>query len=91
MLVLHVVKGEDWRKEVEKSAEEILEALSKSLEALPAEEETYYLKELSRPLREDGVPSPEGERKAFRKRFLSLAPSVDEEGNLRTEAAGWTR
>ncbi len=84
-------RGEDWRREVERGAEEILQALSRSLEALPAEEETYYLPEFPRALREDGKPSSEGERAAFRKRLLSLAPSRDEEGNLRSEAAGWAR
>jgi len=84
-------KGEDWRREVERSAEEILQALSRSLEILTAEEGTYYLREFHQPLREDGKPSPKEEREAFRKRFLSLAPSKDEEGNLRVEAAGWAR
>lgn len=79
-----------WREEVEREAEEILRSLSRSLESLPAEEETYYLEERSS-LREDGKPSPQEERQAFRSRFLSLAPSRDEEGNVRAEEAGWTR
>ncbi len=84
-------RGEDWRREVERSAEEILRALSRSLEVLTAEGETYQLGEFHQPLREDGEPSPAEEREAFRKRFLSLAPSKDEEGNLKVEAAGWVR
>jgi hypothetical protein len=84
-------RGEDWRREVERSAEEILQALSKSLEILTAEKETYYLREFHQPLRENGKPSPAEEREAFRRRLLSLAPSRDEEGNLRAEAAGWVR
>jgi Asp-tRNA(Asn)/Glu-tRNA(Gln) amidotransferase C subunit len=84
-------RGEDWRREVERGAEEILQALSRSLEILTLEKETYYPGELHQPLREDGKPSPAEERESFRKGLLSLAPSKDEEGNLRVEAAGWAR
>jgi hypothetical protein len=84
-------RGEDWRREVERSAEEILQALSRSLEVLAVEKESYGPGEIHQPLREDGKPSPAEEREAFRERFLSLAPCRDEEGNLRVEAAGWAR
>ena len=78
-------------KEIERSAEEIVESFVKAAEGLPALEETYYSHELYNITRPDGKPSSSKERADFRKRFVSNMPGADEDGNLRVEVARWTR
>lgn len=77
-------------KEIERSAEEIVEDFVKASEGLPSVEETYYSHEARNVMRPDGKASPEGGRKDFRKMFIKIMPSSDDEGNLRVEVAKWT-
>lgn len=75
-------------KEIERSAEEIVESFVKAAEELPKLKETYYSQELYNIVRPDGEPSRE-ERAEFRKRFILIMPSADEQGNLKVEVAKW--
>lgn len=81
-------QGED---EVELSAEEIIKSFVEATKDMPSEVETYYSHEVYNVLRPDGEPSSDEVRRDFRRRFLSIAPAVDEEGNLRAEVARWTK
>ena len=76
-------------REIERSAEEIVESFVKAAERLPELKETYYSHEIYNITHPDGKPSSERERAEFRKRFAAIAPGVDEEGNLRVEVAKW--
>lgn len=78
-------------KEVERSAEEIVQEFIKAAEGLPSKRETYYSHELYNIMRPDGEPSPAGELREFRKLFLQITPGSDEGGNLRVEVARWAR
>jgi predicted Asp-tRNA(Asn)/Glu-tRNA(Gln) amidotransferase subunit C len=78
-------------KEIERSAEEIVESFARAAEALPKLKETYYGQETYNVVRPDGKPLPKRERSEFRKRFISIMPGSDEEGNLRVEVAKWAR
>lgn len=80
---------EDRLKEIEKSAEEIVEAFIKSSEGLPSLEETYYAHLKFNVMRPDKKPLQN--TSDFRERFLSIAPACDESGNLRVEAAKWVK
>lgn len=82
---------EERLKEIERSAEEIVESFVKAAEGLPTLEETYYSHGLYNIMRPDGKPSPSEERTEFRKRFVSNMPGSDEDGNLRVEVAKWAR
>lgn len=82
---------EERLKEIERSAEEIVGSFVKAAEDLPALEETYYSHGLYNITRPDGKPSPNEERKDFRKCFVSNMPGSDEDGNLRVEVAKWAR
>ena len=81
--------AEERQREIERSAEEIVESFVKAAEALPSERETYYSQEAANVTRPDGEPSRSGERANFRKRFLKIMPGSDEDGNLRVEVAKW--
>lgn len=83
--------SEQRQREIELSAEEIVESFVKAVEGLPSEKETYYGHEVYNIMRPDGQPSPDEERADFRKRFIAITPGVDEQGNLRAEVARWTR
>lgn len=74
---------------MERSAEEIVKSFVEAAERLPELKETYYSQEAYNILRPDGSPTPEDERTEFRKRFISIMPGSDEEGNLRVEVARW--
>jgi predicted Asp-tRNA(Asn)/Glu-tRNA(Gln) amidotransferase subunit C len=76
-------------KEIERSAEEMLESFIKAAGDLPSLKETYYTQDLYNIMRPDGEPLKE--RAEFRKRFIANMPSSDEEGNLRVEVARWVR
>ena len=76
-------------KEIERSAEEIVESFARAAEELPKLKETYYSQETCNVSRPDGEPSREEERTEFRKRFISIMPGADEQGNLRVEVAKW--
>jgi predicted Asp-tRNA(Asn)/Glu-tRNA(Gln) amidotransferase subunit C len=76
-------------KEIEKSAEEIVESFVKAAEKLPELRETYYSQEAYNIVRPDGRPTPPGERSEFRKRFISNMPGSDDQGNLKVEVARW--
>jgi len=76
-------------KEIERSAEEIVESFVRAAEELPTLKETYYNQEAYNITRPDGEPSREEERTEFRKRFISIMPGADEQGNLRVEVAKW--
>ena len=78
-------------KEIERSAEEIVESFVKSAEALPEMKETYYSQEAYNIVRPDGEPTSETERSEFRKRFISNMPSSDDAGNLKVEVAKWSK
>jgi len=80
---------EERQREIERSAEEIVESFVKAAEALPSERETYYSQEASNVTRPDGEPSRSEERLDFRKRFIKIMPGSDEDGNLRVEVAKW--
>ncbi|MDH5443283.1 MAG: Asp-tRNA(Asn) amidotransferase GatCAB subunit C [Hadesarchaea archaeon] len=77
------------KKEIERSAEEIVESFARAAEGLPKLKETYYNQETCNVSRPDGEPSSEEERTEFRKRFISIMPGSDEKGNLRVEVAKW--
>jgi predicted Asp-tRNA(Asn)/Glu-tRNA(Gln) amidotransferase subunit C len=77
------------QKEIERSAEEIVESFVRATEDLPKLKETYYSQETYNVVRPDGEPTREKERAEFRKRFISIMPGADEQGNLRVEVAKW--
>lgn len=83
--------AEERLKEIERSAEEIVESFVKAAEGLPALEETYYSHGLYNIMRPDGEPTSDRERADFRERFVSNMPGADEDGNLRVEVARWKR
>ena len=76
-------------KEIERSAEEMLESFVKAVKDLPSLKETYYSQDLYNIMRPDGEPLKESAE--FRKRFIANMPSSDEEGNLRVEVAKWVK
>lgn len=76
-------------KEIERGAEEIVKSFVEAAKELPKLKETYYSQESYNIVRPDGEPSREEERTEFRKRFISVMPGVDEQGNLRVEVAKW--
>jgi hypothetical protein len=76
-------------KEIERSAEEIVDSFVKATGGLPELKETYYSREAFNVVRPDGEPTPPQELAEFRRRFLSVMPGSDEEGNLRVEVARW--
>jgi len=78
-------------KEIEQSAEEIVESFVEAAEGLPIKRETYYSHEVYNIMRPDGEPSSGGERSEFRERFIEIMPGSDEDGNLRVEVARWAR
>jgi predicted Asp-tRNA(Asn)/Glu-tRNA(Gln) amidotransferase subunit C len=80
---------EDRIKEIEKSAEEIVEAFVRASEGLPSLEETYYAHLKFNVMRPDKRPSQD--KGDFRERFLLIAPARDESGNLKVEAAKWVK
>jgi len=81
--------SEERRREIERSAEEMVESFVEAAKGLPTLEETYYSHELYNVVRQDGEPSPPKPREDFRRRFISVAPATDEQGNLRVEVAKW--
>lgn len=81
----------DKLKEIERSAEKIVESFVHAAESLPKLKETYYSQEFYNIVRPDGKPSPRGEHSEFRKRFISIMPDSDERGNLRVEVAKWAK
>ncbi len=76
-------------KEIGCNVEEIIKSFVAAAEDLPKLKETYYSQETYNVSRPDGEPSREGERTEFRKRFISIMPGADEQGNLRVEVAKW--
>lgn len=78
-------------KEIERSAEEIVESFVEAAKKLPELKETYYNQEAYNVVRPDGKPTPAEERAEFRKRFISNMPSSDEQGGLKVEVARWAR
>jgi len=78
-------------REIERSAEEIVQSFVKSAEALPEIKETYYSQEAYNIVRPDGEPTPEKDRSDFRKRFISNMPDSDDAGNLKVEVAKWSK
>jgi predicted Asp-tRNA(Asn)/Glu-tRNA(Gln) amidotransferase subunit C len=83
--------SEERLKEIERSAEEIVESFLEASETLPTRKETYYSHEVYNIMRPDGEPSSTGERSEFRKAFLKIMPHSDENGNLKVEVAKWAR
>jgi Asp-tRNA(Asn)/Glu-tRNA(Gln) amidotransferase C subunit len=75
--------------EIERSAEEIVETFVNTTKELPKTEETYYSQKTYNIMRADEQPTPTKELSEFRKRFISIMPSSDEEGNLKVEVARW--
>ncbi|MEW6221759.1 MAG: hypothetical protein AB1476_00345 [Candidatus Hadarchaeota archaeon] len=76
-------------KEIEKSAEEIVESFVEAAKSLPETKEMYYSQEEHNIVRPDGTPTPPDELARFRKRFISVMPGSDEAGNLKVEVAKW--
>jgi len=76
-------------KEIERSAEEIVESFVEATKELPELKETYYNQEAYNIVRPDGEPTPLKECAEFRKRFISNMPSSDDHGNLKVEVARW--
>lgn len=76
-------------KEIERSAEEMLDSFIEAARDLPSLKETYYSQDLYNIMRPDGEPLKE--RAEFRERFIANMPSSDDEGNLRVEVAKWAR
>jgi len=83
--------SEERLKEIERSAEEIVNSFVEASETLPIRKETYYSHEVYNIMRPDGEPSPSGERSEFRRRFLGIMPHSDENGNLKVEVARWAK
>ena len=83
--------AEERQKEIERSAEEIVESFVKVAKGLPSEREMYYSQEAYNVVRPDGKPSSSEERTEFRKRFIKIMPAKDEDGNLRVEVAKWVK
>ncbi len=77
-------------KEIERSAEEIVESFVEAAKGLPKLKETYYSQEAYNIVRPDGKPTPVKECAGFRKRFISNMPGSDDQGNLKVEVAKWT-
>ncbi|MEM1689033.1 MAG: hypothetical protein QXX33_02695 [Candidatus Hadarchaeales archaeon] len=75
-------------EDIEKAAEEIIQSFLQAVRDLPETKETYYSYEMYNTTREDAPPNKE-KLAEFRKRFLSIAPKKDEEGNIRVEVATW--
>jgi Asp-tRNA(Asn)/Glu-tRNA(Gln) amidotransferase C subunit len=82
---------EERLKEIERSAEEIVNSFVEASESLPTRKETYYSHEVYNIMRPDGGPSPSGERSDFRRAFLKIMPHSDESGNLNVEVAKWVK
>ncbi len=78
-------------REIERSAEEIVQSFVKASEKLPELKETYYSQEAYNITRPDGEPTSEPERAAFRERFISNMPGSDDKGNLKVEVAKWSK
>jgi hypothetical protein len=78
-------------KEIERSAEEIVESFVREAETLPELKETYYSQEAYNIVRPDGEPTPGEELSRFKERFIKNMPGSDEKGNLRVEVARWSR
>jgi hypothetical protein len=76
-------------KEIERSAQEIIDSFVEAAKDLPELKETYYSQEAYNVVSPDGEPTPEKERAAFRKRFISNMPGSDDQGNLKVEVAKW--
>jgi hypothetical protein len=76
-------------KEIERSAEEIVESFVKAARKLPELKETYYSQEAYNIVRPDGKPTLAEECAKFRKRFILNMPGSDEQGNLKVEVARW--
>ena len=76
-------------KEIERSAEEIVESFVEATKEIPELKETYYSQEACNVVRPDGKPTPVEECAEFRKRFISNMPSTDDQGNLKVEVARW--
>lgn len=76
-------------KDIERSAEEILESFVDGAKKLPELKETYYNQETYNVVRPDGKPTSAEECAEFRKRFISNMPSTDDQGNLKVEVAKW--
>jgi Asp-tRNA(Asn)/Glu-tRNA(Gln) amidotransferase C subunit len=83
--------SEERLKEIERSAEEIVNSFVEASESLPTRKETYYSHEVYNIMRPDGEPSPSGERSDFRRAFLDIMPHSDENGNLKVEVAKWVK
>jgi hypothetical protein len=83
------VKHVEDKKEIERSAQEIVDSFVKATEELPETKETYYLQASYNITRPDGPPEKKGEE--FFKRFKKLMPGSDEDGNLRVEVARWAK
>ncbi len=79
------------QKEIERSAEEIVQSFVEATKELPELNETYYNQEAYNIVRPDGEPTPEENRLEFRKRFISNMPGSDDQGNLRVEVARWVK
>ena len=77
------------QKEIERSAEEIVESFVEAAKELPELKETYYSQEAYNIVRPDGEPASAKGRAEFRKRFISNMPGSDEQGNLKVEVARW--
>jgi hypothetical protein len=76
-------------KEIERSAEEIVNSFVEAAKGLPKLKETYYSQDEFNIMRPDGKPTSAEELAWFRKRFISIMPGSDEEGNLKVEVARW--
>lgn len=88
--ILSGVSMGEKQREIERSAEEIVQSFVRDASELPELEETYYSQEAFNVVRPDGAPAPAEEREEFRKRFISNMPSSDKRGNLRVEVASWS-
>ncbi|MEM2878424.1 MAG: hypothetical protein QXG10_02615 [Candidatus Hadarchaeales archaeon] len=78
-------------KEIERSAEEIVQSFVEAEKGLPRLEEAYYSHSVYNIVRADGKPTSSAERKVFREIFISNMPSSDDKGNLKVEVARWVK
>ncbi|MCS4542281.1 MAG: Asp-tRNA(Asn) amidotransferase subunit GatC [Euryarchaeota archaeon] len=74
------------REEIEKRGEELIKEFSEAIADVKEEVETYYVSELVNVVRIDSEPV---QKKDFKDKMLKIAPSVDEEGNIRVEIGKW--
>ncbi len=84
-----MVQMDEKLKDIERSAEEIVQSFVEATEDLPETKETYYSQDAYNIVRPDDEPTPKKDLEEFRKRFVTNMPMSDDDGNLKVEVAKW--